>query len=275
MTENQKAVKYPKPADFKPEPFFPEDHPHFPSKARCGAWARSRNQQCGNVAPTNGTSKCKMHGGATPRSVDSPHWKHGRNERRPELAPTPHNEAVAKTRWKDAYERYMGDIENLSLADDIAFNRAQIADAIEAVASSIIPEFLDELETTVTSARDAASANNGRALASAIIQIDQMIAQARKDMLGERRLDRLTNQRMVMIDKQTKLIERNERHLPIQVVVSLMLRVFGNLSDIVERSVDPAISRSIFAEMSLIVRDSMIYLGTVEDQIIEGKADAG
>ncbi len=45
--------------------------------SRCTAKAKGSQSQCKNpVAP--GRTKCRFHGGATPRGLASPHFKHGR-----------------------------------------------------------------------------------------------------------------------------------------------------------------------------------------------------
>jgi len=44
---------------------------------RCGAHARSTGQPCKNVVAP-GRTRCRLHGVATPRGRESPHYKHGR-----------------------------------------------------------------------------------------------------------------------------------------------------------------------------------------------------
>ena len=44
---------------------------------RCTARAKASQEQCKNYV-VHGRSKCRLHGGATPRGVASPHFKHGR-----------------------------------------------------------------------------------------------------------------------------------------------------------------------------------------------------
>jgi hypothetical protein len=45
-------------------------------KPKCGSKTRS-GRKCKNP-PSPGRERCHLHGGATPRGVDSPNWKHGR-----------------------------------------------------------------------------------------------------------------------------------------------------------------------------------------------------
>jgi hypothetical protein len=44
---------------------------------KCNAKAKSTGKPCQRDA-VNGSTKCYVHGGATPRGEDSPHFKHGR-----------------------------------------------------------------------------------------------------------------------------------------------------------------------------------------------------
>ncbi len=254
--------------NFEPEPFFPKGHTRAGSP-RCQARSRS-GEQC-KKSPIVSKRVCKNHGGKSPSGPASAAYKHGRyvgmSAARKAL---PHAEAITKSKYGVAFERYQAETENLSLADDIDLNLAMITGAIEAVDSSITPEFLDLIEVEIENIIKAMSVNDRKGLASGVIAIKEMIAQARKDQLGERRLERLQNQRLAMVDKQTRMIERSEKHLPAQMVVSLILKMADNFSRAVDTHADPAIANAIIAYVGLTVRDAMIFLGS--DSVIEGES---
>jgi hypothetical protein len=76
-------------------------------RAVCGAKLKNGNGHCRRV-PNTGRSRCHVHGGATPRGLSSPHFKHGRYS-------TALPERLAAT-----YEAALRDPELLDLRDEIA-----------------------------------------------------------------------------------------------------------------------------------------------------------
>ena len=67
--------KYPKPYGFDPEPVFPEGHKSA-GQPRCTAWSKGSGRQCSN-RPEHARTKCRLHGGLTPRGPANANYKHG------------------------------------------------------------------------------------------------------------------------------------------------------------------------------------------------------
>lgn len=58
-----------------PQPHTPVTVGETPKPKRCGA--KKRNGDTCQSWAVGGRSRCRMHGGATPKGPDSPHWRHG------------------------------------------------------------------------------------------------------------------------------------------------------------------------------------------------------
>jgi hypothetical protein len=82
---------------------------------RCGALTR-RGTACSQPAMRNG--RCRMHGGKTPRGVDSPHFRHGRYS------------ASVPDRLVGRYEKALADEQRHDLRDEIALAEAKVADLL-------------------------------------------------------------------------------------------------------------------------------------------------
>ena len=275
MAENQ-YKKYPKPEDFEPEPYFPEDHKRA-GKARCTAWAKSKGEQCANSPADEKTSKCRFHGGRALRGPENGNWKNGRYEGKYAAThPSPHTAAIVKTRWRAAYVKYLDSTDNLSLGEDVALNLARISKQIESINESVTPDFIEEVELYITSIKEAVVNKDIEDLARNVIAIEKLLTQAKRGLYGEKKLDSLISQRIALVEKQAKLIEKSERHMPVQTVASLLLRVFNLVSDSIERHVDPQVYRLIMNEARLTISDSMIYLGTLDaEKQIDGEVMNG
>lgn len=84
---------------------------------QCNAKAKSTGQQCRRNA-MSGSTKCYVHGGATPRGVASPHYRHGRYSK---YVP---KDLEAKIQELDSFNI-------LELADELQTQRALIAEYLE------------------------------------------------------------------------------------------------------------------------------------------------
>ena len=84
---------------------------------RCKAKAKQTGKRC-KRSPTPGREVCRLHGGATPRGIDSPHFKHGR-----------YSKAVPD-RLIEQYEASRTDPDLITMRDDISLTDARIMDQI-------------------------------------------------------------------------------------------------------------------------------------------------
>jgi len=84
---------------------------------QCTAIARQTRVRC-KLKATNGTTKCRLHGGNSLRGVASPSFKHGKYSR--------YSVPKLFTRWKELLE----DPNPHSLLDEITLIRARIEDVL-------------------------------------------------------------------------------------------------------------------------------------------------
>lgn len=73
----------------------------FKDATQCNAKAKSTGKQCNNPA-MNGSTKCRLHGGKTPRGSASPNWKgKGRSKYLPQRLADSYQELEADTEYTD------------------------------------------------------------------------------------------------------------------------------------------------------------------------------
>lgn len=253
---------------YNPEATFPEGHA-WAGRPRCQARNR-KGEQCGKLASKKTRKVCKNHGGASLNGVEHPNWKHGKYEQRGK-AGTPFYESVAETRWRSAYMRFLESADALSLDPDIALNAARLDDMIANIETSVTFTFIEDVEGIVADVKEAMASNDIRGLARGVVRIDELCAAARKGLIAQDRLDRLISQRMSLVGGQQRAIEKQERHLAVGQVVSLILRLFGIMLDVIEENTDEAVFQVITERSRLALRDSLIYLGS--ETMIEGNAE--
>lgn len=115
-------MKHPKPADFKPESYFPSDHPKWAGRPRCTAWNSNHGRQCNKPAMV-GKTKCERDGGKTPSGVESPHFKTGA-----------YSKYLPKGLRQD-YEAALADPQWLTLRREIAVIDARLAELFRDIES--------------------------------------------------------------------------------------------------------------------------------------------
>lgn len=89
---------------------------------QCNAKSKSTGERCKQPA-VDGSSKCRYHGGLTPRGVASPHFKHGRRSK------------YLPNRLMEHYQEALDDPRLLELRDDIALIDARLAELITRVSA--------------------------------------------------------------------------------------------------------------------------------------------
>lgn len=113
---------------------------------RCKAKSKQSGQQCKKNA-VQGYEVCEIHGGKTPRGMDSPHWKHG-------------NTSIYRDYLPDKIKGKVAAFENadpLDLTHELALTRALLAEFIsrfettplDAISISIMSDLVDRINKTV------------------------------------------------------------------------------------------------------------------------------
>lgn len=114
---------------------------------RCKAKSKQSGQQCKKHA-VPGYEVCEIHGGKTPRGMNSPHWKHGNNSIYRDYLPDGIKSKV------EAFEN----ADPLDLTHELAVTRALLADFLsrfvtgtnlDAISISIASDLVDRINKTV------------------------------------------------------------------------------------------------------------------------------
>jgi hypothetical protein len=140
----------------------PTEQPH----AICGAKTRA-GHPCRQRPMLNG--RCRMHGGATPRGVASPHFKHGRYSK------------ALPVRLAAVYEQARTDDDLLAVRDEAALVQARIGELLTCLADDDAAEGDERIWREVLRMIDAlrkASASERKRLVDlqAMVTVDEAMA---------------------------------------------------------------------------------------------------
>lgn len=131
---------------------------------RCTAISKHTGQQCKKDA-MNGMTKCRAHGGATPKGIASPHYQ-GKGRSR-----------HLNTALLEAYQEAQTDEELLSIRDDIALTEALLQSALPRLESRESGKSWNLIRKSVEGLQKAfANENYGECM---------VVVQAMKDVIDE------------------------------------------------------------------------------------------
>ncbi len=210
------------------------------ASTRCGAKLRRRKGTCQNWGMENG--RCRMHGGATPKGIESSSWKHGRYSK------------YMPSGMRAKYEESMSDPELLALNDEIALVRSRLQELLEKLDDS--PDAggtWNQLRTATIAfelaQRDASGMVAGDARDAAMAEVSQLWKDLKSTIEGGaaewaawREIIQLTGQVKRLAESEQKRRVAGEFILGMADVMSLFDYVVNLINDIVS---DPEEKRRI------------------------------
>lgn len=164
--------------------------PQAPIGTPCGAKTRSGGK-CKAPAMKNG--RCRMHGGATPSGIASPHFKHGQRARRgmPE-------------RFLLKYDEALNDPELLNLRTDLALFEVRIEELLNRVGTGESKKHWEDLQKENDNARKAFANNDLGALTVALDKMDRIIGSGITDYQAWTELHQLIDLRRRTVESEQK-----------------------------------------------------------------------
>lgn len=192
----------------------------------CGAKLRGPNKYGEAVCtkqPVEGTARCRMHGGESPRGLASPHYKHGQRSKYAK---------VLGGQLLEHYEQALSNKDLLSLSNELALLDARIMEVLGTVDAGANARLWVQLQTATENfeaAREASDAqrvayymnsmirliNRGVSESSKWMEVVGLIEQRRKLAESERRLrETMQNfataeQMMLMVQQISVLVKDN------------------------------------------------------------------
>lgn len=163
-------------------------------KKRCGAKLRNKKDRTCKRFPLNGRDKCKQHGGATPRGMDSVHYKHGRYSITTQLP----------GRLRESYENAINDPDILRLRSEIALAETRRQDLVTQLDRGSHEDFLDSLVLIQTEIKTAINAGDISRIRTASKELDDLLEKKRPDRSVWRALIEIEDHKRKLVESERK-----------------------------------------------------------------------
>lgn len=171
-------------------------------RAICGAKTRA-GTPC-QRSPLAGRTRCKLHGGASPRGVASPAFRHGRFS------------SVMPARLAEAYRRAEADPAGISVAEEMHLLSARQTELLEALDKAAGPAVWREATKAWRAFKKAQAGGDVDGMHSAVADLDAIFAgrvdwsvwsELRETIEGRRRLAETERRRIEAAEAYVTLVE--------------------------------------------------------------------
>lgn len=211
-----------------------------PIPGRCGARTRS-NGYC-ELYPLKGRTRCKRHGGATPRGKASTAYKHGRYSQH------------LPDRLADRYQAALKDGDLLAMRDEIALLDTRISELVGRVDRGRAGRHWDDaakaLDDLIGSSAIANKAEREAAAAAAITELRRAIRGGKGDYMVWQEIGGTVEQRRKLVESERRRMVDLQQMITAEKAAVLI----GALTDIVTRNVtDPETRKAISSELVQLV----------------------
>lgn len=217
----------------------------------CGA--KKRDGTPCQKPPMSGATRCRLHGGATPKGLASPHFKTGK--RSDHLPP-----AMLK-----AYQEMVNNPDLLSVREDVALIDAMIAAKLPLLESGESAQHWEQVAKFIRQARIAYKTENYGTLEDALNELEAISDKRRLFYATEQEVGNQLELRRKLVDTENKILYNKERALTAE---QAMLMISA-LLDSVRRNVTDADARNAiqndFIRFAGIANQQRISSGNAED----------
>ncbi len=202
---------------------------------RCNATSRRTGEHCKNNA-VRGSTKCRMHGGKTPRGIASPNFKHGR-----------YSDAIPP-RMRDRYEKTLNDSRYKELREEVALVDGLIEDAVRRLDTGESGWAWKKLRQAWSEFQNARRRQNPDDIGRAIGKIEDLIQRGHSDQTARDDVLRAVEKRKRLAESERKRAVENQQMLSMEQAGAFMAAVEAAVrQNVTDRRLLDAIGRDLEA----------------------------
>jgi len=217
-------------------------HTPQPHARACGAKTRS-SEPCRNL-PVTGATRCRMHGGATPSGIASPHFRTGRHSKH------------LPVQLVERYRESLADPELLALRDDIALVDARVADLLMTVSTVESGSAWKRLAALWRDLETAQGKHDASGMARALTELGSVIRGGLADAAAWVDVMSLIEQRRKLTETEHKRLVAMQQMIGVEEAMTFVAAVQAS----VQRHIrDPVILRAIAGDMAQLAQHKRSY----------------
>ena len=230
-----------------------------PDENRCTATSKQTGERCRRPR-CNGTTKCRYHGGNSPRGAA--HYKTGEK-----ITPLVHKQLpkyskVLPDRLLERYQAGREDSELLAMREELLVMDSRLADLISRVESGESGELWKKIKKSFEDFSAALKAGDSDEIARNLSEMQRLITRGQGDYQTWREVSNVIEQRRKLVESERKRMLEMQQFLSVEQGMTMVLSVAG----IVKRYItDPEQLASVSNELASIL--------TLENGMIVGNPE--
>lgn len=186
--------------------------------AQCNAVSKHSGQQCKAHAIT-GSTKCRIHGGMTPKGIASPNFRHGRYSK------------SLPDRLVSRYQDSLSDPELLNLTDEIALVDSRLAELVNRQDSKASAKVWNELVEGYNNLAYAFDRNDTKRMKTILIDIGKVVLQAEYDYRNWDEIRALIDQRRQLVESRRKHLIEMQQMLKVEDAMTLVAALLSSIKE--------------------------------------------
>jgi hypothetical protein len=187
-----------------------------PAANRCTAKAKQSGKQC-QLSVVPGSTKCRIHGGLTPRGIASPHFKTGKYS------------AYMPERLLERYHDAIADPALLELDHEIALVDSRLADLLTRVDTGEAAKNWKEARNINDEIQAALLTENYGAVVVACTALARLITPSLNDYEAWNQLSALLDQRRKMVESQRKRMIEQQQFVTVEQALLLVTAMIDSV----------------------------------------------
>lgn len=217
--------------------------------SQCTAKSKRTGERCGANA-MKGSTKCYHHGGAQPKGIASPNYKHGRYSR------------YTSTRLQDKVERLISDPDLLNNYDEIRIITARIDEKLDRLDTIDNSAVMDAIKAQVANLRFAYKNESFAGLEKALDTLEDIVDQRVLHYATDEDIRKDMDTRRKLIETQRKLNADAEQMISAEQLMNVVSRLMQSIKDNVKDR----------KALEAIQQDFVMAFGIAQSQRIDAKA---
>lgn len=187
-------------------------YPH----GRCTAKSKQSGQRCKN-RPSPGMTVCRIHGGATPRGIAAPTFKHGKYSK--------HLPSRLIERYNDAVD----DPALLEMRHEIALLDARLTDILGRVDTGESGTAWRGIQSAYNDLRKALSSGNSEMVSNALFDLNAHIEKGHSDYAAWHEIHSLMEQRRKLVESEQKRLQTMDQMITAEQAIAYATAVLSSV----------------------------------------------
>ena len=212
---------------------------------QCNAKAKTTGSRCRNMAVT-GSTKCRMHGGKTPRGPANANWQHGR-----------YSKYAMPEKVQEKYIDSLNDRNLLGMRDEIALINARIATLVEEVTGEGQVLWFD-LDRKWQMFRSALVDGDQARQRELLAQINDVITTGTQEQGRWKEMGDLFERKRRMVDSERNHLLKSELMISIEQLTAVQTLQIQQFREVLIRNTDRETMLTILRELSMMQRQQTV-----------------